>query len=175
MMATWSAPFLAGEDFTLYPNPTRGELFVRLEHDQPVDVSYRDGTEVRLLPGSHAGSGSFFHAFIQPCDHPGNSFKPKDLENEGFTPEEDQIEPQVVVPSLQLFPDPAHGSLSVMCSGLATEPSAQLRFVDATGRIVLSKTMQGPLMALDVSHLNGFFTVVVESNGTRLTGRVIIQ
>jgi hypothetical protein len=42
MMATWSAPFLAGEDFTLYPNPTRGELFVRLGHDQPVDVSLFD-------------------------------------------------------------------------------------------------------------------------------------
>ncbi|MFZ1693394.1 MAG: 3-coathanger stack domain-containing protein [Flavobacteriales bacterium] len=40
-----------------------------------LDVTYRAGNQVRLLPGFHAQQGSDFHAFIHPCDRAGNSFK----------------------------------------------------------------------------------------------------
>ncbi len=138
-------------------------------------VTYRAGSEVHLTPGFHATAGSHFHAFIHPCDQPGNSFHPKSMEVEGYAAEEVEVEPLGAGPSLQLFPNPARGSLSVLCSGLAKESNAQLRFVDATGRIVMATTMQGPLILIDVSQLNGFFTVLVETEGTRMSGRVIIQ
>lgn len=76
---------------------------------------------------------------------------------------------------MTLFPNPAQGSLSVLCTGLPTDNLAQLRLIDATGRVVLTTYMQGSLEVLDVSNLNGFFTVVVDINDTRLAGRVIIQ
>ena len=97
------------------------------------------------------------------------------MEGEGFAAEEDETETRAAGPLLQLFPNPARGSLSVLCSGFVKKSNAQLRFVDATGRIVLITNMQGPLMVLDVSQLNGFFTVVVETDGMRMTGRVMIQ
>ena len=140
-----------------------------------LQVTYRGGSEIHLTPGFHAEAGSQFHAFIHPCDQSGNSFRPKSMEGEGFAAEEDETETRAAGPLLQLFPNPARGSLSVLCSGFVKKSNAQLRFVDATGRIVLITNMQGPLMVLDVSQLNGFFTVVVETDGMRMTGRVIIQ
>ena len=40
-----------------------------------LNVAYRGGGQVHLLPGFHAAQGSDFHAFIHPCDRVGNSFK----------------------------------------------------------------------------------------------------
>lgn len=139
-----------------------------------LEVTYRGGTEVHLAPGFHAAAGSHFHAFIHPCDLPGNSFNPKNMAVTD-QPAEDEIETRRADPSLQLFPNPAHGSLSVLCPGIAKGSIAQIRFVDAAGRVVLVAPMHGPLKVFDVSQLNGFFTVVVEADAMRMTGRVIVQ
>lgn len=138
-------------------------------------VTYRGGSEVHLTSGFHAEAGSRFHALIHPCDMPGNSYQPKSMAAEGIASEEKVAETQYMGPALQLFPNPAQGSLSVLCSGVSKDNVAQLRLVDATGRIVLTTTMQGPAKVLDVSQQNGFFTVVVDAGGTRLAGRIIIQ
>jgi hypothetical protein len=141
---------------------------------QGLKVTYRGGSEVHLTPGFHAAAGSRFHAFIHPCDLPGNSFNPKSMEVADL-PEEAEVETREADPSLHLFPNPAHSSLSVLCSGFANGNMAEIRVVDAMGRVVLVAPMQGPLRELEVSRLTGLFTVVVDSNGARMARRVIIQ
>lgn len=140
-----------------------------------LQVTYRGGSEIHLTPGFHAEAGSHFHAFIHPCDQPGNSFHPKSMAIGDPLPEEDGMEFRGTASELQLFPNPARGSLYILCPSLPPEGKAQIRLIDATGRVVLTTNLQGSLKELDVSQWNGFFTVVVDAGGTRLTGRVIIQ
>lgn len=59
--------------------------------------------------------------------------------------------------------------------GDGARTGGRLALLDATGRVVLATSMQGARKVLDVSQLNGFFTVELDSVGSRITGRVIIQ
>jgi hypothetical protein len=138
-------------------------------------VNYRGGSEVHLTPGFHAEAGSHFHGFIHPCDQPGNSLHPKNLAAGDFAVEEDDLDTRFSDHSMTLFPNPAQESLSVLCPGLPANAVAQLRLIDATGRVVLTTNMNGPLNVLDVSNLQGFFTVVVDDGEIRIAGRAIIQ
>jgi len=58
---------------------------------------------------------------------------------------------------------------------LGAETTAQLRFFDTTGRQVLTSRMQGPLKVLDVSVLNGLYSVVVVTPAASFVERVVIQ
>jgi len=138
-------------------------------------VDYRAGTEVRLTPGFHAEAGSRFHAFIHPCDLPGNSFKPKNLPMEVDKPIDRPDDRPVAMRTLDLFPNPASSHLSIRCAGLEENEIAQVRLFDATGKQALVVPMRGPLLQLDVSRLNGLFMVVVDRGSERSTGRVIIH
>jgi hypothetical protein len=76
-----------------------------------MDVSYRGGTEVRLLPGFHAQGGSTFHAFIHPCNGPGNSFKMMSYHGSSGSIEEDG---HVYIPlTLKIYPNPNVGQFTV--------------------------------------------------------------
>jgi len=138
-------------------------------------VDYRAGTEVRLTPGFHAEAGSRFHAFIHPCDLPGNSFKPKNLPMEVDKPIDRPDDRPVAMRTLDLFPNPASGHLSIRCAGLEENEISQVRLFDATGKQAMVVPMRGPLLQLDVSRLNGLFMVVVDRGSERFTGRVIIH
>lgn len=137
-------------------------------------VNYRGGTEVHLTPGFHATEGSRFHAFIHPCNVPGNSFQPKSmqggLENDGS----DSIE-QRPGRGLVLYPNPTRNAVTLRCLSLGEQTRSQVRFLDALGREVLSTRMKGTLAVVDVSALNGLFTVVVESERDRFVERIVVE
>jgi hypothetical protein len=76
---------------------------------------------------------------------------------------------------LQITPNPVVDDLLIAVVGNGAGRVGRLTILDPTGRVVLTTNMQGPLKELDVSQLNGFFTVVVDADGMRMTGRVIIQ
>jgi hypothetical protein len=79
----------------------------------PTDLrgSYRGGTEVRLLPGFHAQVGSTFHAFIHPCNGPGNSFKMMSYQGSSGSTEVDR-HVNTLLP-LKIYPNPNAGQFTV--------------------------------------------------------------
>ncbi len=137
-------------------------------------VDYRGGSSIHLGPGFHAWEGARFHAFIHPCDLPGNSFRPKsgfvDLEMAGS-----DEEGTFVSRSLALYPNPASGSISVLCPELGNGGSGHVRFFDTTGKLALAGRIQAKLSVLDISKLNGLYTVVVDTQDARHVDRVVIE
>jgi hypothetical protein len=138
-----------------------------------LNVNYRAGDEVRMTPGFHATAGVQYHAFIHPCDVPGNSFHPKNMTSAGAAATE--VQALRNDQSLSLYPNPASKSLSLLLSSTANEGYARVRFYDTTGRQVVESRMKGSLAVLDVSDLRGFFTVVVETDDARYVERVVIE
>lgn len=135
-------------------------------------VSYRAGNSVHLTPGFHAQSASRFHAFIHPCEAPGNSFTPKSAPA-GFVTEDREASAE---PSgLWVYPNPSHGQLNVYCSGLHDDADASISLVDARGQVVWTYGMHSPAIALDVSGLRGLYIIVVVHNGVLLTAKTIIE
>lgn len=77
-----------------------------------LEVTYRAGNQVRLLPGFHAEQGSAFHAFIHPCDRSGNSFKA--LPIHAAAPSAEESRPATQRHSaLWIQPNPNQGQFSV--------------------------------------------------------------
>ncbi len=137
-------------------------------------VSYRAGNDVHLTPGFHAEQGAKFHAFIHPCDVPGNSFQPKaaifvqsDLNKE----RDDEDETMLV------FPDPAHDVLTLDPGENDSAPSlTTIRIYDTTGQLVLERQLQNGLEQVDVSALRpGLYTVRWENGSVVKIGRVVIN
>ncbi|HOY29365.1 MAG TPA: T9SS type A sorting domain-containing protein, partial [Flavobacteriales bacterium] len=108
------------------------------------------------------------------CDLPGNSFRPKsgfvDLEMAGS-----DEEGTFVSRSLALYPNPASGSISVLCPELGNGGSGHVRFFDTTGKLALAGRIQAKLSVLDISKLNGLYTVVVDTQDARHVDRVVIE
>lgn len=139
-------------------------------------VNYRGGTEVHLSAGFHAAEGAQFHAFIHPCDTEGNSFRPKSL-----APSIDLV---AQAPDLSfndtgllLYPNPATTTLTIRTTSSDSSLALPgvLTIVDVTGRTVIQENFSGTMEVIDVTSLNGLFTVLLDAGQTRLTGRVIIQ
>lgn len=137
-------------------------------------IKYRAGHEVHLQPGFRATSGSHFHAFIHPCDYPGNSFHPKNLAAANTEAEGVDMGPKGSE-ELELFPNPTSGELTVRCPALADQRTAEVRVYDATGHLVMNTLMRGPSSLLDLSGSSGLFMVVATSAGVHYTGRVIVK
>lgn len=100
--------------------------------DPGLDISYRAGSGVRLLPGFHASQGAEFHAFIHPCDIPGNSFK--NLQEGNGTIASLDGKGMVDAQGLLIFPNPSTG-----CIVIRSQPGSRITSVqayDQTGRSV---------------------------------------
>jgi hypothetical protein len=76
---------------------------------------------------------------------------------------------------LKISPNPVADDLVIELVGSAAHRGGRLALYDPTGRVVLEAQLQGPGVVLDVSPMNGFYTVVIESEATRMIERVIIQ
>ncbi|HMQ75330.1 MAG TPA: T9SS type A sorting domain-containing protein [Flavobacteriales bacterium] len=138
-----------------------------------VSMKYRAGHEVHLLPGFHAEEGSHFHAFLHPCDQPGNSFDPKYLP---VAPGMDDGPLEAgMISELVFIPNPTRGEVTVHCAALAEHVAAELRVYDASGRPTKTMPMVGPWVRLDLSGSTGLFMVVVTSTGKTYSGREIVQ
>lgn len=70
---------------------------------------------------------------------------------------------------------PATDELTIRSLRSAQDDLQTLRLFDALGRLALEQTMTGPLIRLDVHHLHGFFSVVLDHGSARLVGRVLIN
>lgn len=136
-------------------------------------VHYRAGESVRLQPGFHAEAGSRFHAFIHPCNAPGNSFNPKKLPV-GTTRPYANSEPTTEPAGIVLSPNPAQGLTTVTCQSIPSDAAARLRLFDARGRVVRETIMKGTQHTLDLVGLHGLFLVVVENSGAQYTARVSV-
>jgi serine protease AprX len=137
-----------------------------------LDLKYRAGEEVRLTPGFHAEPGTRFHAFIHPCDAPGNSFHPKAMQ--AGAPEA-EIENESVYVGMELYPNPANGSFTVRANFISENGIATIRVFGPTGNLALSSVMRGPQQFIDSSGLHGLYMVVVECAGVQQTRKIILQ
>jgi len=138
-----------------------------------VEMTYRAGNEVRLQPGFHAAVSSDFHAFIHPCDDPGNSFKPKSLP---ISDSEEQ--PAMAAPAgtaLSLYPSPADALLNIVLEGPQPIAPNKVQLFDALGVLVMETAFEGSHVQLEVRGLSGMFLVSVQCHRQRLTERVIIE
>lgn len=117
-------------------------------------VRYRAGESVRLQPGFHAQAGSRFHAFIHPCNAPGNSFNPKMLPVGATQPSSNDSNASDAL-GLTLSPNPTQGQTNVNCPSIPKDGTALLRLIDARGRIVRDLTMKGGQQSLDLTGLHG--------------------
>ncbi len=85
------------------------------------------------------------------------------------------MEPRHNAPSLLLYPNPAHASLTIVCATLPDQAKAHARLFDTMGRMVLVQQLRGSTSVLDVSSLRGLFTVVVDIGSAQFTERVVIE
>ncbi|MBZ0207154.1 MAG: T9SS type A sorting domain-containing protein [Flavobacteriales bacterium] len=138
-----------------------------------LDVHYRAGEEIHLTPGFHAQNGSRFHAFIHPCDAPGNSFQPKMIQVPNAPlADMEEVDGQQ---SIQLFPNPATGAFTILADFIPKKGTATVRVYGPTGNLALSSAMQGPKHRVDANGLHGLYMVVVESADVQKTAKIILQ
>ncbi|HRD54521.1 MAG TPA: T9SS type A sorting domain-containing protein [Flavobacteriales bacterium] len=136
-------------------------------------VHYRAGESVRLQPGFHAQAGSRFHAFIHPCNAPGNSFNPKKLPV-GTTRPYANSEPTTEPAGIVLSPNPAQGLTTVTCQSIPSDAAARLRLFDARGRVVRETIMKGTQHTLDLVGLHGLYVVLVVYDSAQYTARLSV-
>lgn len=137
-------------------------------------VNYRAGEQVHLTPGFHAAAGSHFHAFIHPCDAPGNSFKPKSATAVG-PPEASMTESPTPLDGIYAYPVPAHDQLFIHCPLLSEDDAGNVSLSNSIGQVVWQGAMLGSLAKLDVSRFHGLFLVTVRSRTLCHTVRVLID
>lgn len=121
-----------------------------------------------MTPGFHASEGCWFHAFIHPCDHEGNSFR-------SFTPvppvqEEQREESEWSGPDRTIehpYPDPTTGEFTLLkdperaaASVVAMDPSGRevkIEFMDQGDRLQfsLAKDNAAGLYAIFVTYKDG--------------------
>ena len=140
-----------------------------------LDVRYRAGTEVRLLPGFHAGSGSLFHAFIHPCNAPGNSFKM--MPYQGTPVNEERSWDGTTTSRLKIYPNPSMGSFTI--EHLEETPVTRVDLFDAQGKVVplTWRSTNGQLLCESGAPVrSGIYMVrAVTANGRISMGTVHIQ
>ncbi|HPF89717.1 MAG TPA: T9SS type A sorting domain-containing protein [Flavobacteriales bacterium] len=82
----------------------------------------------------------------------------------------DEPDPTFDDATLLLCPDPVSTTLTIR-----TAIPGILTIVDTTGRTALHKNFTGGIEVIDVTPMNGLYTVLLDVGQTRLSGRVIIQ
>lgn len=98
-----------------------------------IEIAYRGGDQVRLLPGFRATFGSNFHAFIHPCDRWGNSFK-SILGASAFEQAREVFDPQSAT-RLVVLPNPNQGDFAVKYIEGVVAPK-EVRIFNSQGRIL---------------------------------------
>lgn len=120
-------------------------------------VNYRAGTKVHLTPGFHASAGTRFHAFIHPCDAPGNSMQPK-MAPAWNNPGKEK--PRLNDGELEVFPNPSDGMITIHLGGAGPSDVSQVQLYDMLGQTSLETTMNGDVLRLHPVALHGVYTVV---------------
>ena len=138
---------------------------------ESLKVTYRGGTQVRLLPGFHASSGSRFHGFIHPCNEPGNSFTYKDLLIDQFDQED---ESPTSLASFEVFPNPSAGKIWIRYYGPTHNPLAKVRIYNLLGKEVAVFTVTQHVTEWDLEGLNGVYVIQLAYDSVIQSKRIII-
>jgi hypothetical protein len=142
-----------------------------------LDVTYRAGNQVRLLPGFHAEGGSDFHAFIHPCDRSGNSFKalptgPAPPFAEGSGPATQGHS------ALRVQPNPNQGQFTIMLDEDVPKVR-EVQLLNSQGAAVpfnLRQASTSFVVTLDGSAPNGVYLLKVSlASGAVHHSKIIVQ
>lgn len=181
---TWEHGLHCPEDMDLLESGTYTNTdFKEAEHDinstaiipAPLTMKYRAGHEVRLEPGFHASGESKFHAFIHPCDAPGNSFTPKNVTSSLGTSGNDQESDQAFLGQLTIYPNPTSGSFIVELPYLEEKATYNLIIMDAMGRTVFFTSLANERVMVNFQGQRGLYLIVVEGYGNHWTERLIVE
>jgi hypothetical protein len=155
--------------------------FLEAEHDiistaivpSAISMKYRGGNQVHLQPGFHAIAGSSFHAFIHPCDDPGNSFTPKTGAGAGGPGDESVL--SAAGGLVKVFPNPSTGSLSVHIEGVAPGSRTSVRLFDGTGKLVHRSILVGAVGNFEVLGPTGLYLLQLEGPFGAHTERIVLD
>ncbi|MBR2887606.1 MAG: T9SS type A sorting domain-containing protein, partial [Bacteroidales bacterium] len=99
--------------------------------------------------------------------------EPDDNNNQGFEP---------IVPSLvenvdvKVYPVPSNGPVNVELGSLLDETgSVQMILVNASGRVIITKTVYDDTIHLDLSHRAGVYILRLSTPSKTVVKRIIIQ
>ena len=95
------------------------------------NITYRAGSQIRLLPGFRVSEGGKFHAFIHPCNQGGNSFKSLPVGPNGGNFDVESEKHKNV--GLVIYPNPNKGSLKALVPDGGSLVTAVLLY-DSYGR-----------------------------------------
>lgn len=138
------------------------------------NVNYRAGISVHLAPDFHANEGSHFHAFIHPCDIPGNSFDPKSATASGSAISE--LSETTDPTGLRLFPNPTNGFLNIELIGSLIDEHSSISVFDSVGKLAFETAMKGNRYAFDSSGIPpGIYMVSVVNRGNVHSHRFVVQ
>lgn len=128
------------------------------------------------LPGFHAVSGSAFHAFIHPCDAPGNSFK--SIPDGGHQMEEWKDPSSFSGSGISIFPNPNQGVFSVRTTR-SMSALVGIEVFDAMGREVkvrVDNNSSGSEVNVPSALNTGLYVVrALHADGTRSQATIILQ
>ena len=150
------------------------DYFVNLStYFRTIQISFRAGETINLLPGFHAQAGSKFSATIASCSS---------VIQEGISSIKEQIivqNPSISKESLNketitVFPNPASGKISIQ---LPTTPKpAQLQLLDINGRILKNLTTSKSLIELELRPFpSGLYMVRYRTDMVFETIRLVVD
>jgi len=116
------------------------------------NITYRAGNRIVLQPpavgtgvGFKATNGSYFHAFIHPCNSPGNSFRNSGTSEDDMPMETEEMEKEDITGEVSVYPNPSRAVFFVKAGDEAK--AERISVYDMSGRLLASFTEQ---------QLNGF-------------------
>lgn len=151
------------------------DLFLEVQNDitsvamvpAGLDITYRAGNQISLQPGFGAENGSRFHAFIHPCNMPGNSFRT-------FEFDEDELPEQLVEldEDFLVYPNPSEGLYSLVVPNNVIGSTVMI--FNSIGQTIFEKTVQNETEELDLTlEENGVYYLIVVNDSEQWSSKLV--
>lgn len=142
-----------------------------------LNVNYRAGDEITMMPGFIANAGSDFRAFIHPCNKAGNSFKSG---SNSYIAVEEKNEPSLQLVnnfSFTVYPNPNNGNFTITLKNVENKNiTGTLTVYNFMGTIISKQQLVNESTVIDLKeNAKGIYYVKIENEFGIKTEKVIYQ